>query len=57
MHLTALAVPGCPNAPSLEDRLAAVLHPWASSPRSQHLVSVRRARRQSAAAGMMGRDG
>ena len=25
MHLTVLAVPGCPNAPVLEDRLAAVL--------------------------------
>lgn len=26
MHLTVLAVPDCPNAPVLEDRLAAVLH-------------------------------
>jgi predicted DsbA family dithiol-disulfide isomerase len=26
MHLTVLAVPNCPNAPVLEDRLAAVLH-------------------------------
>src|SRR5215471_3177665 len=26
MHLTILAVPDCPNAPVLEDRLAAVLH-------------------------------
>jgi hypothetical protein len=26
MHLTVLAVPDCPNAPALEDRLAAVLH-------------------------------
>ena len=25
MHLTVLAVPGCPNAPVLGDRLAAVL--------------------------------
>ncbi|HEV8275931.1 MAG TPA: thioredoxin family protein [Streptosporangiaceae bacterium] len=25
MHLTVLAVPGCPNAPVLKDRLAAVL--------------------------------
>ena len=25
MHLTVLAVPGCPNAPVLDDRLATVL--------------------------------
>jgi hypothetical protein len=39
MHLTVLAVPGCPNAPVLRDRLAAVLDGRAGVSVSQQVVS------------------
>jgi hypothetical protein len=39
MQLTVLAVPGCPNAPVLEDRLAAVLDGRAGVSVSHQMVS------------------
>ena len=39
MHLTVLAVPGCPNAPVLSDRLAAVLHGRAGVSVSHQVIS------------------
>lgn len=39
MHLTVLAVPGCPNAPVLSDRLAAVLDGRAGVSVSHHVIS------------------
>jgi predicted DsbA family dithiol-disulfide isomerase len=39
MHLTVLAVPGCPNAPVLEDRLAAVLDGQAGVSVSHEVIS------------------
>lgn len=39
MHLTVLAVPGCPNAPVLRDRLAAVLDDWAGASVSRQVIS------------------
>jgi hypothetical protein len=39
MHLTVLAVPGCPNAPVLEDRLAAVLDGQAGVSVSREVIS------------------
>jgi hypothetical protein len=39
MHLTVLAVPGCPNAPVLEDRLAAVLGGRAGVSVSHQVIS------------------
>jgi hypothetical protein len=39
MHLTVLAVPGCPNTPVLEDRLAAVLEGRAGVSVSYQLIS------------------
>jgi hypothetical protein len=39
MHLTVLAVPGCPNAPVLKDRLAAVLGGRAGVSVSYHVIS------------------
>jgi hypothetical protein len=39
MHLTVLAVPDCPNAPALEDRLAAVLHGRAGVSVSHEVIS------------------
>ena len=39
MHLTVLAVSGCPNAPVLEDRLAAVLGGWAGVSVSHQVIS------------------
>jgi hypothetical protein len=39
MYLTVLAVPGCPNAPVLGDRLAAVLDSRAGVWVSQQVIS------------------
>ena len=39
MHLTVLAVPGCPNAPVLKDRLAAVLDGRAGVSASHQVIS------------------
>jgi predicted DsbA family dithiol-disulfide isomerase len=39
MKLTVLAVPDCPNAPVLADRLAAVLHGRADVPVSHQVIS------------------
>jgi hypothetical protein len=39
MHLTVLAEPACPNAPVLEDRLAAVLDNRAGISVSRHVIS------------------
>lgn len=39
MHLTVLAVPGCPNAPILDDRLAAVLGGRAGVSVSHQVIS------------------
>jgi hypothetical protein len=39
MQLTILAVPGCPNAPVMEDRLAAVLGDRADVPVSTEVIS------------------
>lgn len=39
MHLTVLTVPGCPNAPVLGDRLAAVLDDRAGVSVAHHVVS------------------
>jgi hypothetical protein len=39
MHLTVLAVPGCPNAPVLDDRLATVLDGRAGVSISHQVIS------------------
>ena len=39
MQLTVLAVPGCPNAPALDDRLAAVLDGRAGVSVSRQVIS------------------
>jgi hypothetical protein len=39
MHLTVLAVPGCPNAPVLDDRLATVLGGRAGVSVSHQVIS------------------
>ncbi len=39
MHLTVLAVPGCPNAPVLKDRLEIVLEGRAGASVSHRLIS------------------
>jgi hypothetical protein len=39
MHLTVLAVPGCPNAPVLTERLAVVLHGRDDVPVSYEVIS------------------
>jgi hypothetical protein len=38
MHLTVLTTPDCPNAPVLEDRLAAVLEGWAGVTVSRQVI-------------------
>ena len=40
MHLTVLALPDCPNAPVLEDRLAAVLDGQAGVTVSRQVIST-----------------
>jgi len=42
MHLTVLAVPDCPNAPVLQDRLAAVLDGWAGVSVSHEVIANER---------------
>ena len=39
MHLTVLAMPGCPNAPVLRDRLAAILDDRAGASVSRQVIS------------------
>ena len=40
MHLTVLALPDCPNAPVLEDRLAVVLDGQAGVTVSRQVIST-----------------
>jgi hypothetical protein len=39
MHLTVLEVPGCPNAPVLQNRLEAVLEDWPGISVSHEVIS------------------
>jgi hypothetical protein len=39
MQLTVLAVPDCPNAPILTDRLVIALHGWQSASVSYEVIS------------------